>query len=54
MSGDLTVLRPASDPFSSDGGLKLLKGNLGRSVIKTSAVKAENRVVTAPALVFND
>ncbi len=54
ISGDLTVLRPASDPFSSDGGLKLLKGNLGRSVIKTSAVKAENRVVTAPALVFDD
>jgi len=53
-SGDLTVLRPASDPFSSDGGLKLLTGNLGRSVIKTSAVKAENRVVTAPALVFDD
>ncbi len=53
-SGDLSVLRPASDPFSSDGGLKLLQGNLGRSVIKTSAVKVENRVVTAPALVFND
>ena len=54
ISGDLTVLRPATDPFSSDGGLKLLTGNLGRSVIKTSAVKAENRVVTAPALVFDD
>ncbi len=53
-SGDLTVLRPASDPFSADGGLKLLQGNLGRSVIKTSAVKQENRVVTAPALVFDD
>ncbi len=54
VSGDLTILRPVSDPFSSDGGLKLLTGNLGRSVIKTSAVKAENRVVTAPALVFDD
>jgi phosphogluconate dehydratase len=53
-SGDLDVLRPASNPFSSDGGLKLLHGNLGRSVIKTSSVKAEHRVVTAPALVFDD
>ena len=54
VSGDLTILRPVSDPFSSDGGLKLLTGNLGRSVIKTSAVKADNRVVTASALVFDD
>lgn len=53
-SGDLNVLRPASNPFSSDGGLKLLHGNLGRAVIKTSSVKAEHRVVTAPALVFDD
>jgi phosphogluconate dehydratase len=53
-SGDLSILRPVSEPFSADGGLKLLTGNLGRSVIKTSAVKAENRVVTAPALVFDD
>ena len=52
-SGDLEVLRPVSCPFSSDGGLKLLTGNLGRAVIKTSAVKAENRVVTAPALGFD-
>ena len=53
-SGDLNVVRPASDPFSSDGGLKLLQGNLGRSVIKTSSVKAQHRIVTAPALVFDD
>jgi len=53
-SGDLSVLRPARDPFSADGGLKLLKGNLGRSVIKVSAVKSEHRVVEAPALVFDD
>ncbi|MGE0190161.1 MAG: phosphogluconate dehydratase [Steroidobacteraceae bacterium] len=53
-SGDESVLRPASNPFSSDGGLKLLHGNLGRSVIKTSSVKDEHRVVTAPALVFDD
>ena len=53
-SGDETVLRPASSPFSADGGLKLLQGNLGRGVIKSSAVEAEHRVVTAPAVVFND
>ena len=53
-SGDNSVLRPASNPFSSDGGLKLLQGNLGRAVIKTSAVQPEHRVVTAPALVFDD
>ncbi|HEY0342116.1 MAG TPA: dihydroxy-acid dehydratase, partial [Steroidobacteraceae bacterium] len=52
-SGDMSVLRPASDPFSADGGLKLLRGNLGRSVIKTSAVKSEHRVIEAPARVFD-
>jgi phosphogluconate dehydratase len=54
VSGDLDVLRPAADPFSPNGGLKLLKGNLGRSVIKTSAMKSEHHVIEAPALVFND
>ncbi len=53
-SGDESVLRPAGNPFSADGGLKVLHGNLGRSVIKTSSVAAENRVVTAPAIVFDD
>jgi phosphogluconate dehydratase len=52
-SGDTSVLRPASNPFSADGGLKLLRGNLGRSVIKVSAVKSEHRVVEAPARVFD-
>jgi phosphogluconate dehydratase len=52
-SADSSVLRPVSDPFSADGGLKLLRGNLGRSVIKTSAVKSEHRVVEAPARVFD-
>ncbi|MEY3953905.1 MAG: hypothetical protein RLZZ397_785 [Pseudomonadota bacterium] len=51
LSADLNVLRPVSDPFSRDGGLKLLTGNLGRAVIKTSAVKPEHRVVRAPAVV---
>lgn len=53
-SGDTSVLRPASDPFSADGGLKLMRGNLGRAVIKVSAVKSEHRVVEAPARVFDD
>ena len=53
-SGDLDVLRPVTDPFSSHGGLRLLTGNLGRAVIKTSAVKHEHHVVEAQALVFNE
>jgi phosphogluconate dehydratase len=53
-SGDLDVLRPATDPFSADGGLRVLHGPLGTAVIKTSAVKPENQVVTAPAVVFDD
>ncbi|PVG82320.1 phosphogluconate dehydratase [Nocardioides gansuensis] len=51
---DLDVLRPADDPFAPDGGLKVLTGGLGTAVIKTSAVKPEHRVVSAPALVFDD
>ncbi len=50
--GDSTVLRPAAEPFSPTGGLKLLQGNLGRAVIKTSAVPADRHVVEAPARVF--
>jgi phosphogluconate dehydratase len=53
-SGDLAVLRPAGDPFSTDGGLRLLQGNLGRSVVKVSAVKPAHRVVRAPAVVVAD
>jgi len=52
-SGDASVLRPVSEPFQADGGLKLLQGNLGRSVIKVSAVKPEHQVVEAPAVVFD-
>jgi len=51
---DLAVLRPADAPFSPDGGLRMLDGPLGRAVIKTSAVKPEHRLVTAPAVVFDD
>ena len=51
---DENVLRPATHPFSHEGGLRLLTGNLGRAVIKVSAVKPEHRIVEAPAIVFND
>jgi len=51
-SHDEKILRPASNPFSADGGLKLLRGNLGRSVIKTSACDPKHWEITAPARVF--
>lgn len=52
-SGDLDILRPAPDPFSPDGGLRLLTGNLGRAIIKVSAVQSQHRTVEAPALIFD-
>ena len=52
-SGNEEILRPADNPFSEMGGLALLKGNIGRACIKVSAVKPENRVVKAPAIVFS-
>ena len=52
-SKDETVVRPASSPFSVTGGLRLLQGNLGRSVIKVSAVPEACHVIEAPAQVFN-
>ena len=51
-SGDDSIVRRADAPFSPSGGLKLLTGNLGRSVIKVSAVPADRHVVEAPAIVF--
>ncbi|MBI5722175.1 MAG: phosphogluconate dehydratase [Burkholderiales bacterium] len=51
-AADETVVRPAARPFSATGGLKLLTGNLGRAVIKTSAVPPSRHVVEAPARVF--
>ncbi|MEK8029410.1 phosphogluconate dehydratase [Ideonella sp. DXS29W] len=51
-SGDSSVLRPAAQPFSPTGGLALLQGNLGRAVIKVSAVPEDRHVVEAPARVF--
>ena len=52
-SKDETVVRPASNPFSPTGGLALLQGNLGRSVIKVSAVPDDRHVIEAPARVFD-
>jgi phosphogluconate dehydratase len=52
-SKDDTVARPASAPFSAHGGLRLLQGNLGRSVIKVSAVPDDRHVVEAPCRVFD-
>jgi phosphogluconate dehydratase len=49
---DEEVLRPADRPFAPDGGLRMVSGNLGRAVIKVSAVAPEHRVVQAPARVF--
>ncbi|HJV62430.1 MAG TPA: phosphogluconate dehydratase [Albitalea sp.] len=51
-SGDTSVVRTAAEPFSPHGGLKLLTGNLGRSVIKVSAVPDDRHIVEAPAVVF--
>jgi len=51
---DAAILADPDRPFSADGGLKLLTGNLGRAVIKVSAVKPEHWVVEAPALVFDE
>ncbi len=53
LSGNPKVLAPVKDAFSKSGGLKLLTGNLGKSVIKISAVKPENRVIEAKARVFH-
>jgi phosphogluconate dehydratase len=52
-SQDDTVVRPASSPFSATGGLKLLQGNLGRSVIKISSVPDDRHVIEAPCRIFD-
>lgn len=49
-----TILRSANSPFSTDGGIKILKGNIGRCVIKTAAVAQEHRIVQAKAEVFHE
>lgn len=54
VSLDTEVLTSVASPFQNNGGLKLLKGNLGRAVIKVSAVQDQHRVVEAPAVVIDD
>lgn len=49
-----SIIRDASNPFSKDGGIKIIKGNVGRSVVKTAAVADEHLVIEAPAIVFNE
>ncbi|SES72206.1 6-phosphogluconate dehydratase [Marinobacter segnicrescens] len=53
-SADSSVLRPVSAAFAAEGGLTVVEGNLGRGIIKTSAVAPEHQVVEAPARVFDD
>ncbi|GAB3040321.1 phosphogluconate dehydratase [Oleiagrimonas citrea] len=53
-SGNTNILRPASEPFQADGGLRVLQGNLGRSVIKVSSVPEDRHVIEAPAVIFHD
>lgn len=49
-----SILRPADEPFQKDGGIRLLTGNIGRSIIKVSAVEPQHRIVEAPAVVFDE
>jgi phosphogluconate dehydratase len=51
-SRDLSVLRPVAEPFDREGGLRCVQGNLGRAVVKISAVAPEHRAIRAPAKVF--
>lgn len=53
-SGDLSVLAPAHAPFLREGGMKLVSGNLGRAIMKVSAVPDDRWVIEAPARVFTD
>jgi phosphogluconate dehydratase len=51
---DEDVIRPVAEPFAADGGLKMVAGNLGRGVVKVSAIKPGDRLISAPARVFDD
>jgi phosphogluconate dehydratase len=53
-SRDETILRPVSNPFRADGGMRLVTGNLGRAIFKTSAVDEERWTIEAPARVFEN
>ncbi|MGV2497063.1 phosphogluconate dehydratase [Pelagerythrobacter aerophilus] len=51
-SGNREMLRPVSDPFQADGGMRLVQGNLGRACFKSSAVEQERWTIEAPCRVF--
>jgi phosphogluconate dehydratase len=51
-SKNLDVIATVKKPFDSQGGIKLLDGNIGQCVVKTSALKSENKIIKAPAIVF--
>src|SRR3954447_22909266 len=53
-SADIDMLRPASEPFLTHGGMQLVHGNLGRAIFKTSAVDEERWLIEAPARCFSD
>jgi phosphogluconate dehydratase len=53
-SADIDMLRPASDPFQPDGGMRIVRGNLGRAITKISAVDPERWSIEAPARCFSD
>lgn len=53
-SRDETMLQPVTTPFRNDGGMRLLSGNIGRAIIKTSAVDEQRLTIEAPALIFSD
>jgi phosphogluconate dehydratase len=50
---DADIVRPASDPFDAEGGLRLVSGNVGRAIVKVSAVVPEHYSIKAPARVFS-
>ncbi len=50
---DLDIVRPATEPFDDEGGLRLVQGNVGRAMVKVSAVAEEHRAIKAPARVFH-
>ncbi|MFX3626661.1 phosphogluconate dehydratase [Campylobacter sp. LH-2024] len=52
-SKEENILRNIENPFSKNGGVRILKGNIGRAVIKISAVKEEHQIIKAPAMVFH-
>ena len=54
VTADDTMLRPPSAPFSPDGGMRLVTGNLGRATFKTSAVDPARWTIEAPVRVFHD